>query len=288
MPNPRKRPIGITLLALSFLWIGCIGTVIFPIMVGFGGGLLFGRTIAANVIHSARALTIFATAFTVVFYLFYVAYAIIGFGLWKLRPWAYRAVVVLEALSILVGACVLPFFIKPLAIALTGVGWVVTVSAWMLWYLRRPGVRFAFGLYPATADGHPPPGLSTTRKGWTGVACAGSTLGLFFVSLSFAVEGMFHSSVAYQMALRQTNASPCTARLLGAPFAPGWFISGGMDTEGDRGSANFSIPMHGPKGSGTLELVAKSHAGTWKIESLILYRGSAAADLTIPGSPCKN
>jgi hypothetical protein len=288
MPSPRKRPIGITLLAVSFLWIGCIGTITYPFMGWTDSGMFFGGFFIGRFVHSAHDITLVAAIVSGVVYLIYVAYAIIGFGLWKLYPWARRAVVAVMVLSIFIGVCVLPFFIRPLAVTLACMGWTVTLSAWMLWYLRRPGVRFAFGLYPATADGQPPPGLSTTRKVWTGVACAGSTFGLFFVSLMFAVEGMFHSSVVYQMAIRQADASPCTARLLGTPFSPGWFTTGGMDSDGDEESANFGIPMHGPKGRGTLELEATRHAGTWKIDSLILHRGATTANLTVPDSPCTN
>lgn len=273
----QKRPVGITLLACVFLWIGCLGTIFFPILAIFGGIKTLWPLIAGGAIHSEFWLGITSYLFAAIWYLFYVAYAVIGFGLWKLKSWAHKAVLALSVFFIATSLLILPFFVKPLDFALAMAVGMVPPFAWTVFYLMRPRVCFAFGAWPSTRDWNPqasyPPSLSKVGKAWV-IAGILTTLGLFIGGLMFTVERTFQSSEIYQTSLKEAQNSPCVTASLGSPLTPGWGTSGRIEESREKGSANLSIPVHGSKGKGSLDLTAKKQGGVWKIDSLVLVHGA--------------
>jgi hypothetical protein len=70
------------------------------------------------------------------------------------------------------------------------------------------------------------------------------------------------------MAVAQAERNPEVQRTLGTPLKAGWFISGSFNTSGSSGNADASLPVHGPRGSGTIYLVARKSAGQWTFERL--------------------
>jgi len=176
------------------------------------------RHTASGVIHSEFWLRITSYLFAAIWYLLYAAYAFIGFGLWKLKNWARKAV-----LAILVFGLVTSFLLPRLfgnAGAMSIIGSVL-FFVWMLWYLLRPRVRFAFGAWPSTRDGdataEPPPGLSKIGKAWVTAGLIAS-FGLWAGFLMIAVESMSRSSEIYQLTLMEAQNSPCIAARLGVPL----------------------------------------------------------------------
>jgi len=125
-------------------------------------------------------------------------------------------------------------------------------------------------------------------KAWVATAIV-ATFGLWIGSLMFAVESMFHSSEIYTMTLKEAQNSPCVAAELGVPLNPGWMTTGGTEESSTEGSANLSIPVHGPKGKGNLELDAEKKSGVWKITSLVLVHKSERTQIvpSVPNSSCQ-
>src|ERR1700733_10677053 len=103
MNDRHKRPLGITLLALPFLWIGCLGTLIFPIFLLTGAirQLVDGLTI--DFIQSENLRLAIACVLALVWFGGYVLYAFIGFGLWKLRRWGWKTLVVAQLVGLGIG-----------------------------------------------------------------------------------------------------------------------------------------------------------------------------------------
>jgi Cytochrome oxidase complex assembly protein 1 len=92
---------------------------------------------------------------------------------------------------------------------------------------------------------------------------------LAFIAGIFAiVEGSFKSSTVYAHALAQANANSHVSETMGKPLKPGWFISGSISVAGDSGDADISIPISGPKGKGTVYVVAKKTEGAWQYQTL--------------------
>lgn len=57
---------------------------------------------------------------------------------------------------------------------------------------------------------------------------------------------------------------------LGEPVKAGWLTSGNVSVNGPEGSASLSIPISGPKNSGTLISEASKVAGRWVIHLLVV------------------
>lgn len=95
--NPsRTRPIGVTLISLAFLWIGCCGTLFLPLILLAGGMSSLWRFVLGSMIHSEAWLKAISYTLDAVWYLFYIAYAVIGYGLWKLKNWARKSLLALR------------------------------------------------------------------------------------------------------------------------------------------------------------------------------------------------
>src|SRR4051812_37861566 len=88
--------------------------------------------------------------------------------------------------------------------------------------------------------------------------------GIFFAAMS-AIK----SSDVYKGALERTRANPEAVARLGEPIEDGWFVKGNVNFAGSSGTANFEVPVSGPKSSGTL-YVRASYEGAWMYERLDL------------------
>jgi hypothetical protein len=183
MSSQRKRPKGVTFLAVLVLWVGCVGTVFSP-MDRFAGLVELGRRMAANVAHSDSRLEVTSDILAAIIYGLYLAYIVIGYGLWKLHNWARQVYVAI----CLVGGSFLvvttPFRSMSWPIAVSTVAGFVFPVAWTLWYLWRPRVRFAFGVWnPAEPE---PLGLSRVGKRWV-IAGVLASFVIWLGSLALAI-----------------------------------------------------------------------------------------------------
>jgi len=90
----------------------------------------------------------------------------------------------------------------------------------------------------------------------------------FFATIFMVVETSFRKSDSYAQALAKARRNPLVIERFGQPLDPGWFGSGNIQVNGPSGSADFEIPITGPKGKGKIYVVAKKSAGRWSFETL--------------------
>lgn len=83
-----------------------------------------------------------------------------------------------------------------------------------------------------------------------------------------AVELGMRSSDAFQLAVAAAQRDPTVVAELGAPVEPGWLTPGRIEVSGPMGKADLAVPLSGPRGSGTLYLVADKSAGKWTFKTL--------------------
>ena len=292
MTSKRKRPLLVTLLACMFLWIGCLGSLFFPVflLTGLASTMWDEAAVGAQSGAWIRFLVHFGK-YPVLFAWFsaYVAYAFIGFGLWKLRNWARKAVIGISILGIVLFPVMGPFFTMstPIPILLASLLWLVVPLGWLIWYLRRPRVLFAFGAIkraPPTSVAEPPPAMS--RRGKLIAATAAiATAALLLGTLLFGIEGEMRQSQIYALTLNEAEHSPCVAARIGK-LTPGWIFSGSIEESNLKGSAHLSIPVRGERGKGDLVVSAEKADGTWKIGELVLSQKGRETQLLPPPTNC--
>lgn len=104
------------------------------------------------------------------------------------------------------------------------------------------------------------------------VPCGCLTLLALFVGFILAVVagafGVIKSSDVVKDGFRRAQENPDVILALGEPIKQGWWISGSINTSGPTGNADVSLPLKGPKGKGTLYIVAYKEAGEWNYERL--------------------
>lgn len=292
MTPKQKRPRGITLLALGFLWIGIVGGLFFPLIAGLAPFTTPWDQYAGKVIHSVFWLHTTLYALLALWYLFYLAYAVIGFGLWKLKNWARIALFAINIIGAVVSVVTALFFARPALLALAVGSGTVPFFLWIAWYTQRPNVRFAFGAWKPkhgeTPESSLPPKLSRRGKAFV-ISGLATTLILYVGCLWAAVENQFQNSEIFQATLNQAQISPCVANALGVPLAAGWTTTGGMEESADNGSANLNIPVRGPKADGKLEMIAEKREGKWTITSLVFVHGANRVQVAPPdpSAPCE-
>ena len=96
-------------------------------------------------------------------------------------------------------------------------------------------------------------------------------IGLFAATcFSFVmfVMSMLHDSPPYREAMQRTRMSPAVIAALGTPIEADYLISGHIGYSDDRGTADFMIPVHGPKGSATVDVEAEKRVGVWRYSVL--------------------
>jgi len=286
MPTAIKRPVGVTILACIYLWIGCFGTLFSPIIALTGGVTSLWRFEAGGAIHSELALRVTGWVFACTWFSLFLAYAIGGFGLWKLRDWARRLFIWINLFFVAAAAVALPIFARPALLAVPLFIGTVPTLAWIIWYLMRPRVRFAFGAYSLPAEGAPNPmphGLSKMGIAWTVMGMI-ATFALFFVCIMLVAETMIHASDGYQLGVKRADSSPCVLNALGAPVSAEWLTSGSINESGSDGDADLTISLKGPKGKGKLQLESRKTDGVWEITSMVLVTDSDRIRL-VPASP---
>lgn len=284
MDPKRERPIGVTLIALTSLWIGCCGTLFLPI-IGLTGGMSFvWRHALGSVVHSEAWLHAISYALDSVWFLLYVFYAVIGFGLWRQRNWARKSVLGIAIVGVIAGVVVSLIFVRPIILGISVIGIAAVELGWLVWYLMRPRVRYAFGAwnrYSSAGDWIEPPGLSKRGKMGIGLLAPTSLFVLFVIPLCFATYADMRNSDAYELTMNTAQASPCVTNALGSPLEPGWMIGGSITESSVEGSAELSIPVRGPKGKGNLDVQANKLNGTWRISSLAFMHG-AVRSIIVP------
>jgi len=99
-------------------------------------------------------------------------------------------------------------------------------------------------------------------------------------AISIAMVSIRHSEV-YQQAMSRASQSAEVQSKIGEPLTTAWFISGELHVNGSAGSANLSIPVSGPKGKGTIRVIAFKNAGIWSFSCLQFHVAGAPYSINL-------
>jgi len=281
-------------MSIMFVWNGAIGSLILPIFVLVGVSGMVARLIETELHRSHWFSITVASVLFIVWYVGYVLYLCIGIGLWKLRRWALKAIIIVHWFIVaiaVIAALVILHYDGWMSLAV-GV-WCTVIPGCFLWYLTCPAVRWPFEATYAASHGiaiplQPAPSKTATWiKVCVGLVVVVVTMVVFGVSLWFSIEKMMRSSDVYQQAMQQAEHSPCVVAKLGTPIISKGSISGNISTQGDHGDAEMEIPIRGPKSEGSLHAVATKTDGTWSFTDLTVEYSEGQIHLQPVASSCQ-
>jgi|ERR1700722_5396952 len=130
--------------------------------------------------------------------------------------------------------------------------------------------------------------MAQNKKSWWGrnwgwfvpLGCVGIFVvvaGLFAI-VAIAGFHLMRSSTPYQLAVAAAKADPRVMAALGTPIKEGYLFTGNVKEQANwsagtsgmasSGQADFSIPIYGPKGRGTLRAIGTMSAGKWTFKVL--------------------
>lgn len=77
---------------------------------------------------------------------------------------------------------------------------------------------------------------------------------------------LFKSAQPYKDSIAAVEKSQAAKEALGEPIKPGFMPSGNISVENDTGTVDYSIPVSGPNGKGTIKVQGTKSGGTWNYD----------------------
>ncbi|MFQ3632456.1 cytochrome c oxidase assembly factor Coa1 family protein [Roseiflexus sp.] len=119
-------------------------------------------------------------------------------------------------------------------------------------------------------------------RGCTPLSCLIAALmfvviGICTGGVLFGVMGLIRDSDVVQGALAHAERDPQVAATLGTPLEIGWLFRGSIDS----GSANITLPLSGPRGSGEMIVEAVRREGVWQYRQLIVTIGDTGQRIDV-------
>ncbi|MEA9589292.1 cytochrome c oxidase assembly factor Coa1 family protein [Xanthomonas sp. WHRI 10064A] len=93
-------------------------------------------------------------------------------------------------------------------------------------------------------------------------------LALVIGALIYVITAAVKSSDVYRDALRSAKADTHVVQALGTPITEAFLPDGSISYVGDIGEAHFSVGLHGPRGSGSVQVDATRRHGRWTYQTL--------------------
>jgi len=113
--------------------------------------------------------------------------------------------------------------------------------------------------------GAPAPQKSSGCWKWGCIGCGAVILVCAAIAAGIAVfvVGTIKSSDIYRGAMVRATSDPRVTEALGSPVEAGWWLKGSVNIKDQGGDADFTFPIHGPKGKADVHAVATREAGKW-------------------------
>ena len=131
----------------------------------------------------------------------------------------------------------------------------------------------------------PPQGGSTKKTcgAIAGIGCLVVIVAIVAITagIVFFVFNLIKSTYVYKTAVQRAESNPRVIALLGSPVGTGWWVRGSVNLDNDRGHADVTIPIEGPKGEAKIHCVATRSHDAWTFEELMVIpdKGGTSIDL---------
>jgi hypothetical protein len=107
------------------------------------------------------------------------------------------------------------------------------------------------------------------------VLCCGS----FGAFTYFGVSKMIEGSTPFTTALGKAASNRDVQETIGAPLKPTLGLNGSINESNGNGSADFTVPIEGPRGKGKLRVVASGRNGKWTYSVMEVQTDAKTIDL---------
>lgn len=116
------------------------------------------------------------------------------------------------------------------------------------------------------------------RKNWwqrnwkwfvpTGCLTLIALFAVFIVAIFFTVTSMMKESTPYMESYKTATTNSYVIDRLGEPIEQKGTLQGNISIKNNTGEANLTIPLRGPKGEGTIHVIANKYNGKWSYEKM--------------------
>ncbi len=100
------------------------------------------------------------------------------------------------------------------------------------------------------------------------LACGVGGLVLFVGLIYGGVTTAIRSSEPYEEGMNRARAHADVKAALGEPIESGFWLTGNINVSGSSGNADLTIPISGPRGSGTLYVAGRKTANQWQYSTM--------------------
>lgn len=102
------------------------------------------------------------------------------------------------------------------------------------------------------------------------------------------VSGLMSGSEPVRHALTLAKANPEVLAAFGQPLETGMGFQGSLTTNNDSGSADLSLPIKGPKGSGRLYVKGEREADRWTYHLIEIAVDGSERRIDLLGAPAQS
>ena len=140
---------------------------------------------------------------------------------------------------------------------------------------------------PPGSPGLPPQPKKTNWWLWGCGGCLGLViLGIIGIGVIFwGVMGVIKGSESYRTAFSAAAKSPEVQAELGTPIEAGFMPQGNVSTNGlgdsATGNADLTIPLKGPKGTGSVHYAASKSGGNWDVSDFTVTIDGSGKRITL-------
>lgn len=129
-----------------------------------------------------------------------------------------------------------------------------------------------------TPPAGPPPAKGGGCWKWGAIGCGLAALlaAIFAIAVVTIVFGAIKSTDAYKEARSRAANDPRVIAAIGSPIEAGFFVSGNVNVQSNRGDADISFSVSGPKGKAAVHAVATRDATGWHYSELTAKPQNAA------------
>ena len=116
-----------------------------------------------------------------------------------------------------------------------------------------------------------------------GCGCVGIILFVVFGvgAAFFGLKNFVSNSTPYEYAVEQATNNTEVIGFLGEPVETDGMMSGNVSIQNESGSANFTVPLKGSLGTGTLVVVAERFDGEWVYEDLVVIVDDSQMEINL-------